>query len=342
MKPFFKATNVNRKSDPHLAVTDITFSQDRLEKVAIVGETGAGKSTLLKLIAGLLQSDSGALVFEGEKITGPAERLVPGHPGIAYLSQDFDLQKSLRVEQVLAYANTLSMRESQRLYALCKIDHLLERRTEQLSGGEKQRVAVCRLLISRPRLLLLDEPYSNLDMVHKAILKSVVQDIGEKLKISCMLVSHDPHDTLSWADKLLVMKDGRIVQEGTPECVYRMPTSEYVAGLLGAYNVIGAGALARFSKLAPVKRYRKKTGARTIFTRPENFTLVRKGANAVTGKVECIRFFGSYYHLGVRISASIITVMTTRSNIRVSDTVYLSVMEDGLHSLDRITRASPS
>ena len=163
------SVNNLRKNGPgDFRLRDITFTQNKLEKVGLAGETGAGKSTLLKLIAGLLQPDGGELVFERKKVAGPADQLVPGHPGIAFLSQHFELQKSLRVEQVLAYSNKLSDREAHRLYRVCQIDHLLKRRTDELSGGEKQRVAICRLLISLPRLLLLDEPLANADAASAA------------------------------------------------------------------------------------------------------------------------------------------------------------------------------
>ena len=160
-------TEVSKKGEGDFVLSGISLTQRKLEKIAIAGETGAGKSTLLKLIAGLAQPDGGRILFEGEKVMGPEDQLVPGHAGIAYLSQHFELQKSLRVEQVLGYSNALSERAADTLYSVCQIDHLLKRRTDQLSGGEKQRVAICRLLISAPRLLLLDEPFSHLDMVHK-------------------------------------------------------------------------------------------------------------------------------------------------------------------------------
>ena len=218
-----KVTGISKKGEGDFVLQTISFSQRKLERIAIAGETGAGKSTLLKIMAGLIQPDSGEVIFENRKVTGPNENLVAGTPGIAYLSQHFELQKFLRVEQVLSYSNTISDTVAQNLYQVCQIDHLLKRKTDQLSGGEKQRIAICRLLISSPRLLLLDEPFSHLDMVHKNTLKTVINEIGLKLKITCVLVSHDPHDSLSWADKIMVMKDGSIIQQGTPESVYAEP-----------------------------------------------------------------------------------------------------------------------
>src|SRR6202012_4844162 len=111
-------------------------------------------------------------------------------------------------EEILSYSNDLSGEAAAGLYALGRIDHLLGRRTDQLSGGERQRIALTRLLVKPPRLLLLDESFSNLDPLHKRILKNVITDISERLGITCILVSHDPRDLLSWAEEILVLREG--------------------------------------------------------------------------------------------------------------------------------------
>src|SRR6201991_2798823 len=158
----------------------ISFTQEKGRKLAIAGETGSGKSTLLKMIAGLAEVRTGEVRFGGTRVLGPLERLIPGQPGIAYLSQHFELWNNYRVEEVLSYANDLSVEEASALYEIVRIDHLLSRRTDQLSCGERQRIALSRLLVKPPRLLLLDEPFSNLDRTHKVILKEVIRDIGER------------------------------------------------------------------------------------------------------------------------------------------------------------------
>ena len=221
-----------------VALRDIRFVQPRGRHLAIAGETGSGKSTLLKTIAGLATPASGSVLFDGVRVLGPLERLIPGEPGIAYLSQYFELWHHYTVEEVLAYRNDLSQAEAGELYRLCHIDHLLLRRTDQLSGGERQRIALARLLVHPPRLLLLDEPFSNLDMIHKRLLKKVIRDVTAKYDITSILVSHDPYDTLSWADEILILREGRIHQQGSPREVYSRPIDEYAAGLLGEYSFV--------------------------------------------------------------------------------------------------------
>src|SRR5690606_8175730 len=164
---FLKVNQIGVQGETDMVLNDISFIQHQFQKVAIAGETGSGKSTLLKVVAGLAQPSSGDVWFDQKRVSGPLDQLVPGCPGIAYLSQQFELPKFLRVEQILAYANELADNEANALFDVCQINHLLKRKTDQLSGGEQQRIALAKLLITSPKLLLLDEPFSNLDMVHK-------------------------------------------------------------------------------------------------------------------------------------------------------------------------------
>lgn len=126
---------------------NVGFRQRRFEKLAVAGETGSGKSTLLKIVAGLTQPGEGEVLFEGQKVRGPEEKLLPGHPGIAYLSQHFELRNSYRVEEELEYASKMPAEQSRHVYEVCRVAHLLKRWTNQLSGGERQRIALARLLV---------------------------------------------------------------------------------------------------------------------------------------------------------------------------------------------------
>ena len=273
----------------------ISFGQPAHQRLALAGESGAGKSTLLQLIAGLIQPSTGEVRVGGRRVRGPAETLVPGHPGVAYLAQESALPHSLRVGQVLRYANQRPAAEAQALYALCRIDHLADRRTDQLSGGEQQRVALARLLLSGPRLLLLDEPFSNLDRGNKRVLQGVIEEVGARLGITCLLVSHDPADTLPWADEILVLRAGRLVQQGPPERLYRQPVDEYTAGLFGNYNLV-RGA----DRRALVPAGSRTAAGRPLLVRPEDFRL-GPGPQALPGIVQAARFVGSGYELEIAL-----------------------------------------
>ncbi|MRG48581.1 ATP-binding cassette domain-containing protein [Chitinophaga sp. SYP-B3965] len=301
-------SDIQKKEGEDFALKGISFTQQPFYNIAITGESGSGKSTLMKIIAGLVQPDSGEVHFEDQKVKGPNDKLIPGHPGIAYLSQHFELRNNYRVEELLSYANKLSDEDANALYKICQIDHFLKRKNDQLSGGEKQRIALARLLITAPRLLLLDEPFSNLDLIHKNTLKSVIHDIGEQLKISCILVSHDPLDTLSWADEIIVMRDGAIVQQGKPQEIYQQPVDAYVAGLFGKYNLVGP---------------------KRLFVRPENFKIVKGGSFALEGIIQKVAFLGSAWELEVKLADQTITVQTNQNGMTKGGTLYIAVPQEG-------------
>ena len=289
-------TNLSFTEHGAPALHPLSFAQPAGQKLALAGESGAGKSTLLQLIAGLAQPSTGEVRIAGSRVRGPAVALVPGHPGVAYLSQKSDLPKFLRVEQVLRYAQPHAAQVA-RLAALCRIGHLLERRTDQLSGGEQQRVALARLLLGEPRLLLLDEPFSNLDRSHKRTMQAIIEEASNELKITCLLVSHDAADVLSWADEILVLRRGRLVQRGSPQHIYQQPTDEYTAGLFGDYNLLRGPdrqALAPTPPAAPEA---------DLLLRPEQLRLAPPGPGGVGGTVRAVRFFGSYYELEVELPA---------------------------------------
>jgi len=315
-----KVAGLSKQEKGKFTVKDIHFVQQPFQKIAIAGETGSGKTTLLKMIAGLMQPDTGEIQFENKRVAGPYEKLIPGHPGIAYLSQHFELRNNYRVEEELEAVNKLTEKDANDLYSICRIEHLLKRKTDELSGGERQRIVLARLLTTSPKLLLLDEPFSNLDAVHKNIIKSVINDISSELNVTCTMVSHDALDILSWADKILVMKDGTLIQQGTPEHIYQQPVNEYCAGLFGEYNLIHNNHSKIFATTPGINLNGKQ-----LLIRPEYFNITRNGNNALTGTIQNILFWGSYYTIDVLIDQQLIRVKTNNYQFVKGDTVYLSL-----------------
>jgi iron(III) transport system ATP-binding protein len=217
---------------------EVSFVQHPGERLAIAGSSGSGKSTLLQLLAGHQSPERGSIHLHGKRVLGPHEQLLPGHPGLAYLPQNCDLPHHYYVHELFSYANQWEAQLGKDLFAWCRIDHLLDRRHQEISGGEKQRIALALLLISSPNWLLLDEPFSHLDAINKAILQQVLQEVAQRLSITCLLCSHHPEDIFSWAERLLVIRDGKIIADDTPMSLYTSPPDTYVAGLLGEYQLV--------------------------------------------------------------------------------------------------------
>jgi iron(III) transport system ATP-binding protein len=315
---FLKVDKLYNGSEGSYALNGVNFEIDKSTKLAIAGETGSGKSTLLKTIAGLVQPDSGSVVFKGKVVEGPEQKLVPGHPQIAYLSQQFDLPKSLRVEQVLVYNNKLLENSFSHVIDVCAISHLLRRKTNALSGGEQQRVALARLLVGAPELLLLDEPFSNLDVTHKQILKEVLENVSHELDISLIQVSHDPADILPWADEIILLKEGRVVQRGESQTIYYKPLDAYVAGLFGAFNAIQADEAKVIFGLTEIDSFQM------LFLRPDQiFIHDQRGYPA---KILSSRFYGRYREIEVAAGKTILKIQTA-SHYHIGEVVQIALAD---------------
>ena len=315
---FLEVKGISYKNVQGVVLQDIHFSQQKGQKIAIGGQTGSGKSTLLKAIGGLIQPTSGEVVFKYNRVPGAFEKLIPGHPLIGYLSQHFELRPNYRVHEFMDIARKIPEEEAQRIYTLCRIKHLLQRKTDQLSGGERQRIALARVLITGPELLLLDEPYSNLDLIQKTSLKEVVDDIGKALDLSFILVSHDPGDLLAWADHVLLLHEGRLFQEGAPFTVYRQPANEIAAGLLGPYALLNGPGLAAIDK-----NLEGKEQSGQLLVRPETFT-ISKEYGVLAGTVVSVHFMGSYFDVQVQADNTILPLRVVHQPPNRGDAVFLS------------------
>lgn len=303
-----RVDNISKNEANQTILHPISFQLPAQQKLAIVGETGSGKSTLLRIIAGHIAPDTGKIYFNQERVWSPPVTLLPGHPGIAYLSQHYELRNNYKVHELLSYQNALSDESAAQLYKVCQVDHLLQRKNDELSGGERQRIALAKLLVGVPQLLLLDEPFSNLDIPHKQIINSVVYAISQQLKTTCILVSHDPVDTLSWADEIMVLKNGQLIQRGTPQEIYYHPVNAYVAGLFGTYTLLE-------EKHHPFRAYWNiQDTSSTICIRPEQLIITDEHTHALDCVVENVLFCGSYWSVTAKHGEYTI-VLHTQENI---------------------------
>lgn len=316
---FLEVKNLYKTINQLTIVSNINFTQHKAENIAIAGATGSGKTTLLKLIAGLLQPTSGDIFFENNRIKGPEEQLFPGNKLIAYLSQHFELRNNYKVEDLLEVYKKIENTEAKTIFELCNINHLLKRKTNELSGGEKQRIALAIQLITKPKLLLLDEPFSNLDFKQKMSIKNVLEDIKNELNISLIITSHDWADLLPWANTILVMNKGEIIQKDNPKNIYLQPINEYVAGISGDYNIIDPTTTLHFKKFIQPNKNEKQ-----ILLRPEQISIEAAGNIFQTDTIKKINYFGSYNLIEVEVNNTIIKVSTVSNHFYEGQRVVLS------------------
>lgn len=222
---------------------DISFQLALGEHLCVMGESGSGKSTLLKAIYGLLDLKSGELFWKDEQILGPAFHLVPGMDFFKYVPQNFDLMPYTTVEENIAkFLSRFYMEEAQQrtaeLLEVIEMEPFAKQKVKDLSGGQQQRVAIARALAKEPELILLDEPFSQIDNFKKNSLRRRLFSYLKEKNISCIVATHDGNDALSFADQMIVIKDNQILAQGTPADLYQNPKEHYVAALFDDVNDI--------------------------------------------------------------------------------------------------------
>lgn len=230
------------------------------EILALVGKSGSGKSTLFKCIYGLEDLTAGQIFFNNEPVLGPAYNLIPGHPEMNLVSQEFYVLENHTVEEniwdkLIGYTNEAKLRRSNTLLKLLELEKLRDTRTKNLSSGQKQRVAIARSLAIIPKLLLLDEPFSNLDRLLSSKLFAFLSSEVRKNKTSVILITHLPEEALKFADRIAIINDGQIKQIGDKWKVYYQPKNLRLAGLLGEYNIIKSIDIHSKSKLKNITQF---------------------------------------------------------------------------------------
>jgi iron(III) transport system ATP-binding protein len=230
---------------PAYALRSVSLTIARGEVLAVVGESGCGKTTLLRLIAGLDVPTAGTILLNATVVSTARAVLPPEQRGVGFVFQDYALFPHLTVlENVTFGLHALPRTERRRrgveALGLVGLEEYATRYPHELSGGQQQRVALGRALVPRPSLLLLDEPFSNLDMMLKVQVRDEIAQIIRSTGTTALFVVHDLEDVLSVADRIAILKQGSLQQLDTPQGVYQRPTDEYVARLFGATNVLPA------------------------------------------------------------------------------------------------------
>jgi len=266
---------------------------ERGEFVTLLGPSGCGKSTLLRCIAGLTPVDSGQILLDGQDIVP----LSPQKRGIGMVFQSYALFPNMTVEQNVAFGLRMQKVKADERQArvrealeLVELGSFAGRYPHQLSGGQCQRVALARSLVTRPRLLLLDEPLSALDARIRKHLREQIRGIQRELGLTTIFVTHDQEEALTLSDRIFLMNQGRIVQSGDAETLYTAPVDLFAAGFIGNYNLLDPDSASRLLQRPIASR---------LAIRPESITLGRQGE--LDGEVRSHSLLGNVIRYRVRV-----------------------------------------
>jgi iron(III) transport system ATP-binding protein len=262
------------------AVREVSLEIERGELMAVLGPSGCGKTTLLRTIAGFERPDAGSVVVGDEVVAGSGRFVPPERRRIGMVFQDYALFPHLTVRANVAFGLAARPRDERdpvtlRTLELVGLQHKADRYPDELSGGERQRVALARAMAPGPALVLLDEPFSSLDASLRAGLRREVELILRDAEATALLVTHDQEEALSLADRLAVMREGRIVQVGAPEEVYVRPASRWAAQFVGEVNVLSGVAHGRGveTELGVFDLRAPASGSVHVAVRPEQLEL---------------------------------------------------------------------
>jgi iron(III) transport system ATP-binding protein len=311
---FLTVQGVSKAFGATEAIRGVDLTVAAGSRTAIVGPSGSGKTTLLRAIAGFDTPDAGVIALDGEVLANGNGATTPAHlRNIGYVPQDGALFPHLNVAQNIGFGieRGATDRDS-RIRALLDMVELetsmLTRRPDQLSGGQQQRVALARALARKPKLMLLDEPFSSLDTGLRENMRKAVARVLQAASITTILVTHDQIEALTFADQVAMLREGRLVQAGTPHDLYFSPVDRDIADFFGEAIVIPAeldGGMATSSLGRVAVRAAGRSGRAEIMLRPEQLRLTLCDANTVPGecyaRVTDIEFGGSASMIAVAL-----------------------------------------
>ena len=329
-----KKTNLQITEEGVLAVQDFNLEIKDKEFIVLVGPSGCGKSTTLRMVAGLEEISGGELYIDGQLVNDVA----PKDRDIAMVFQSYALYPHMSVWENMAFPlklrktpkEEIAQRVSQAAEIL-GITQYLDRKPKALSGGQRQRVAIGRAIVREPKVLLMDEPLSNLDAKLRNQMRAEIIKLRHRINTTFIYVTHDQTEAMTLGDRIVIMKDGVIQQVGTPQEVFNHPANLFVAGFIGmpqmnfydaelvmdgdkyAVNLEKAHIVLSEEKQANLRRNNVKPGAVTLGVRPEHLLLSDSADNTISGKIEVSEMMGSAVHLHVSACGSdtIIIVPTT-------------------------------
>ncbi|EAY31363.1 ABC transporter ATP-binding protein [Microscilla marina] len=307
------------------AVHQVSLQVTQGEVLALTGPSGAGKTTLLRLLAGLMLPDQGTVYYKDELVNEYAEELVPGHPDIHLVFQDFKLFPNHTVAENINYQLRYydQATQQQRTEELLQIFHLqafAKKYPRELSGGQQQRVALAKALSAEPEILLLDEPFSQIDGILKQEIKQALKQLVNRYNTTLVFVTHDTQDALSFTDKVALIQGGQLIQTASPEDMYHKPTNQFVARFFGLCNVFN-------SQLLPKGFIKNNDADQTVCIRPEQLKVTKAKKAHLSGQVIQQQFMGNHYLLQVQSNDGLSLWVYSLAPFKPSTTIHLSITD---------------
>ena len=275
--------------------------------LALMGESGSGKTTLLRLIAGLEDLSSGEIYFQGKKLPGPKDKLVAGMPNIRLINQNLTIPPNQSIAASIGYqlrhhAHDYKIARTDELLSLFQLAEYAEKQPNELSGGQRQRALFAWAIADEPDLLLMDEPLSHLDDMFKDYLYEQVFKILKKSKNTVIFATHQASEVFRLADEVVLMQEGKSIQQGQPEYIYNFPTTVAAAKLMGACNVFPARKF--FKIFIEEQPDNSVLPNQKIIIRPHHLNwneCLEDNAALAIGEVKQILFMGGYFEIKIKI-----------------------------------------
>jgi multiple sugar transport system ATP-binding protein len=348
--PMIELKNVAKRFGTIEVISDVNIAIDDGEFTVFVGPSGCGKSTLLRMIAGLETIDQGDLLLNGKRIND----VPPDQRGIAMVFQSYALYPHMTVAQNIGFSLDLKKvpkseiaREVGRVAELLQLSEHLDRKPGLLSGGQRQRVAIGRAIIKRPRVILFDEPLSNLDAALRVQMRAELQKLHQELKPTIVYVTHDQVEAMTMATRIVVLNKGQVAQWDDPIELYRHPLNTFVAGFIGSprMNLIGgqvtsAGFTADTGWSVPlvIQSLNAAFGQKvTLGIRPEDLRLVGSVEGAdFTATVNIVERLGAETYLNLLCGKDTLLARVQGDLApKLGDTVHIAMNKQALHLFDQ-------
>lgn len=336
--------NINFSFNKDYIIENLNLKINNGQFVTFLGPSGCGKTTTLKIIAGFLQPDKGEVFFQNKNIT----KLPPNERNINTVFQNYALFPHLNVFENIAFGlkikNLPKQEIESKVTAILKtvnLEGFEKRKPSQLSGGQQQRVALARALINQPKVLLLDEPLSALDVNLKSQMRLELKQMQKKLQTTFIYVTHDQEEALTMSDTIVVMNEGIIQQIGTPEKIYNEPKNAFVADFIGQSNILNGTMLSDYKVSFAGKEFDcVDKGFKTkqpidIVIRPEDIQIVDKKDAKFVGTIDSIVFKGAHYELEVFTENIYLLVHTTKFFEKNTE-IGLSFTANDLHIMTKL------